>query len=93
MMGLSNIRMKNEEARIDTVRDDEDITSGDVDDDEYENDNEEVIEIKMPLCPSSSSPLNGAADAALRPSMEIHISLQRVRPGATWAEASRASTA
>ena len=31
MTGLSNIRMKNEEAHIDTVRDDEGIENGDVD--------------------------------------------------------------
>ena len=68
MTGLSNIRMKNEEAHIDTVRDDKDIENGDVDDDEDE-DEDEVVEIS-----SSSSSLDGAADATLRPSAEIHIS-------------------
>ena len=54
---------------IDTVRDDKDIENGDVDDDE-----DEVVEIKTPSPPSSSSSLNGAADAALKMSTEIHIS-------------------
>ena len=75
MMGLSNIRMKNEEAHIDTVRDDEYVDNGDMNDDEDEDDDQdEVIEIKTPSRPSSSSSLDDAADAALRPSTEIHIS-------------------
>ena len=73
MTGLSNIRMKNEEAHIDTVRDDKDIENGDVDDDEDE-DEDEVVEIKTPSRRSSSSSLNGAAETALRPSAEIHTS-------------------
>ena len=75
MMGLSNIRMKNEEAHIDTVRDDEYVDNGNMNDDEDEDDDQdEVIEIKTPSRPSSSSSLDDAADAALRPSTEIHIS-------------------
>ena len=69
VMGLSNIRMKNEEVHIDAVRDDKDIENGEVDDDE-----DEVVEIKTPSPPSSSSSLNGAAETALRPSAEIHTS-------------------
>ena len=73
LTGLSKFRMKNEEAHIDTVRDDEDIDNGDVDDDE-DDDEDEVIEIKMASRRSSSSSLNSAADVALRSSTEIHIS-------------------
>ena len=65
--------MKNEEAYINTVRDNEDIDKGDVDDDEDDEDEE------TPSCPLSSSSLNGAADAALRPSTEIHISTKFVQ--------------
>ena len=54
MMGLSNFRMKNEEADIDTVGDDEDVDNGDVEDDEDEDDDEdEVVEIKSPSRRSS----------------------------------------
>ena len=65
---------ESEETHIDTVGDDEDIDNGDVDEDEDEDDSEdELIEIKTPSRRSSSS-LNGAADAALKPRMEIHVS-------------------
>lgn len=89
MTGLSNIRMKNEEAHIDTVRDDIDIENGDVDDDEDE-DEDEVVEIKTPSRRSSSSSLNGFSRR--RPQAEHgDTHLRRVRPGATRAEASRAT--
>ena len=55
--------------RTSTHRDDKDIENSDVDDDE-----DDVVEIKTPSRRSSSSSLNGAADAALKLSTEIHIS-------------------
>ena len=43
-----------------------------IDDEDEDDDDDEVIAIKTPSRPSSSA-LNGAADAAIKPSMEIHI--------------------
>ena len=43
MMELSDIRMKNEEAHIGAVRDDEDIDNGDVGDDKGEEDDEDKV--------------------------------------------------
>ena len=73
---------ESEEAHINIVGDDEDVDNGDVDDDQYQNeddDEDEVIETKTPLRRLSSSSLNSAADAALRPSTEIRISTEFVQ--------------
>ena len=64
---------ESEETHIDTVRDDEDV------DEDEDEDEDEVIEIKTPSRRSSSSSLNDAADAALRPSTDIHISEEFVQ--------------
>ena len=49
-----------------------------IDDEDEDDDEDKVIAIKTPSRPSSSA-LNGAANAAIKPSMEIHISGESVQ--------------